>query len=78
MVQFLLRYGKTERAWSNPESQGASRAATGFKSKTETTTTATREKNCQSRGPRGESLKRNGYAGASASSSYQDRKDTGD
>jgi hypothetical protein len=37
MVQFLLRYGKTQRARSNAESEGAPRDETGFKSKTETT-----------------------------------------
>jgi hypothetical protein len=78
MVQFLLGYGKTGRARSNAESEGASRAATAFKSKTETTATSACEKNSQGRGPRGEPLKRNGHAGASAGSSYQNRKDTVD
>jgi hypothetical protein len=78
MVQFLFRYGKTERARSIPQSQGASRAGAGSKSKTETTATPACEKNCQTRGPRSEPLKRNGHAGASASSSHEDRKDAVD
>jgi hypothetical protein len=75
MVQFLFRYGKTERARSVPQSQGASRAGPGSKSKTETTATPACEKNCRTCGPRSEPLKRNGHAGASASSSHEDRKD---
>jgi hypothetical protein len=78
MVQFLFRYGKTERARSISQSQGASRAGAGSKSKTETTATPACEKNCQTRGPRSEPLKRNGHAGASASSSHEDRKDAVD
>jgi hypothetical protein len=44
MVQFLFRYGKTERARSIPQSQGASRLRTDSKSKTKTTTTPARKK----------------------------------
>ena len=78
MVQFLFRYGKTQRARSIPQSQGASRAGPGSKSKTETTTTPACEKNCQSRRPRCARLKRNGHAAAPASSSHEDRKDAVD
>ena len=78
MVQFLFRYGKTWRARSIPQSQGASRAGPDFKSKTKTTTRPACEKNCQSRGPRAEPLKRNGHAGASVSSSHEDRKNAVD
>ena len=78
MVQFPFGYGKTERARSIPQSQGASRAGAGSKSKTETTATPACEKDCQARGPRSEPLKRNGHAGASASSSHEDRKDAVD
>jgi hypothetical protein len=78
MVQFLFRYGKTERARSIPQSQGASRAGPGSKSKTETTSMPACEKNCQTRGPRSEPLKRNGHAEASVSSSHEDRKDAVD
>jgi hypothetical protein len=78
MVQFLFRYGKTERARPIPQSQGAPRAGANSKSKTEKTATPACEKNCQTRGACSEPLKRNGHAGASASSSHEDRKDTGD
>jgi hypothetical protein len=60
MVHFLFRYGKTERARSVPQSQGASCAGPGSKSKTETTATPACEKNCQTRGSRSEPL--NGMA----------------
>ena len=74
MVQFLFRYGKTQRARSIPQSQGASRAGPGSKSKTETTATSACEKDRQCRGPRGEPLKRSDHAGTSASSRHEDRK----
>ncbi len=78
MVQFLFRYGKTERAGSIPQSQGASRPWTGSKSKTKTTTTPACKKNCHSRRPCDEPLERHAHAGASASSSHEDRKDAVD
>jgi hypothetical protein len=56
MVQFLFRYGKTERARSFAESQGASRAGAGSKSKTETASTPASEENSHNYRPRGESL----------------------
>ncbi len=78
MVQFLFRYGKTERARSIPQSRGASRPGTGSKSKTKTTTTPACKKNCHSRRPCDEPLERHAHAGASASSSHEDRKDAVD
>ena len=74
MVQFLFRYGKTERARSFAESQGASRAGTGFKSKTETTTTPAREENSYNHRSRGESLESHRHARAPASPGREDRK----
>jgi hypothetical protein len=78
MVQFLFRYGKTERTRSNPQPKGASRAGTGSESETETTTTSACKKDCRNRGSRGAPLERNGYAGAFVSASHEDRKDAVD
>jgi len=78
VVQFLFRYGKTERARSLTESQGASRAETGSKSKTETTTTPACEENSHNHRPRGESLESHRHARAPASSRREDRKDAVD
>ncbi len=70
VVQFLFRYGKTERARSLTESQGASRAETGSKSKTETTTTPACEENSHNHTPRGESLESHRHARLSIKSEY--------
>jgi hypothetical protein len=50
MVQFLFRYGKTERARPFAESQGASRAGSGPESKTETAATPACQENCHNHG----------------------------
>jgi hypothetical protein len=78
MVQFLFRYGKTERARSFAESQGASRAGTRSESKTETTTPPACEENCHNHKPRGEPLENHRHARASASSRREDLKDSVD
>jgi hypothetical protein len=62
LVQFPCRYGETERAWSFPEPQGASRAGTGSKSKTEAAAGTACEESFLKHAARGESLDRNGYA----------------
>jgi hypothetical protein len=74
MVQFLFRYGKTERARPFAESQGASRAGTGSKSKTETTTMPACQENCHNHRLGVEWLENHHRARASASSRREDCK----
>ncbi len=73
--QFPYRYGKTKRTRPFPEPQSASRVGRDAKSKTQTHATPACEKKYHKCGPRGAPLRRNGHAGAFASSSHEDRKD---
>jgi hypothetical protein len=78
LVQSPYPHGKTKRTRSFPEPQSASRAGRNAKSKTQTRATPACEKNYHKRRPCGEPLKRNGYAGAFARFSHEDRKDAVD
>ena len=74
MVQFVFRYGKTERTRSFAESQGASRAGTGPESETEATTMPACQESCHNHRLRDDWLENHRHARASASSRREDRK----
>lgn len=78
LVQFVCRHGKTKRTRSFPEPQGASRAGTNTKSKTQTPATPACERKWRDRRQPFDSLERNGHGRVFASSSHEDRKDVVD